>query len=114
MDVTNWLSWFLTCLDNAITGAQASLVRILEKSSTWEWVNGALQVNDRQKLVLNTFLDGNNSELSTSKYAKLTKCSLDTALRDIKQLVDVGVLESGPSGGRSTVYRLRSVPPARH
>ncbi len=114
MDVTDWLLWFLTRLDNAITGAQASLVRILEKSSTWERVNGALQVNDRQKLVLNTFLDGNNSELSTSKYAKLAKCSLDTALRDIKQLVDVGVLESGPSGGRSTVYRLRSVPPARH
>jgi Fic family protein len=113
MDVTDWLVWFLTCLDNAIAGSQASLVRILEKSSTWEWVNGALQVNDRQKLVLNTLLDGDNSELSTSKYAKLAKCSLDTALRDIKQLVDVGVLESGPGGGRSTTYRLRSAPSAR-
>jgi Fic family protein len=110
MDVTDWLVWFLTCLDNAITGAQASLVRILKKSSTWERVNGALQVNDRQKLVLNTLLDGDNSELSTSKYAKLAKCSLDTALRDIKQLLDGGVLVSGPSGGRSTTYRLRSVP----
>jgi Fic family protein len=113
MDVTDWLVWFLTCLDNAIIGAQASLVRILEKSSTWERVNGALQVNDRQKLVLNTFLDGDYSVLSTSKYAKLAKCSLDTALRDIKQLVDVGVLEWGPSGGRSTTYRLRSVPSTR-
>jgi Fic family protein len=113
MDVTDWLVWFLTCLDDAITGAQTSLVRILEKSSTWEWVNGALQVNDRQKLVLNTFLDGNHSELSTSKYAKLAKCSLDTALRDIKQLVDVGILESGLGGGRSTTYLLRSVPSAR-
>jgi Fic family protein len=113
MDVTDWLLWFLTCLDNAIIGAQASLVRILEKSSTWERVNGALQVNDRQKLVLNTFLDGDYSVLSTSKYAKLAKCSLDTALRDIKQLVDVGVLEWGPSGGRSTTYRLRSVPSTR-
>jgi Fic family protein len=113
MDVTDWLAWFLTCLDNSITGAQASLVRILEKSSTWEWVNGALQVNDRQKLVLNTFLDGDNLALSTSKYAKLAKCSLDSALRDIRQLVDVGVLESGPSGGRSTTYHLRSVPSAR-
>jgi Fic family protein len=100
-------------LDDAISGAQASLVRILEKSSIWEWVNGALQVNDRQKLALNALLDGDNSELSTSKYAKLAKCSLDTALRDIKQLVGVGVLESGPSGGRSTIYRLRSLPSAR-
>jgi|HubBroStandDraft_1064217.scaffolds.fasta_scaffold80819_1 Fic family protein len=112
-DVTDWLVWFLACLDDAITGAQASLVQILEKSSTWERVNGALRVNDRQKLVLNSLLDGDNSELSTSKYAKLAKCSLDTALRDIKQLVGVGVLESGPSGGRSTTYRLRSVPSPR-
>jgi Fic family protein len=106
MDVTDWLVWFLACLDSAIAGAQVSLVRIIQKSATWERVNGALQVNDRQKLVLNALMDGENPELSTSRYAKLTKCSLDTALRDIKHLVDAGVLESGPSGGRSTIYRL--------
>ncbi|HWA27535.1 MAG TPA: Fic family protein [Lacunisphaera sp.] len=107
MDVTDWLVWFLACLDSAIAGAQASLIQIIQKASTWERVNGALQVNDRQKLVLNALLDGDNPELSTSRYAKLAKCSLDTALRDIKQLVDAAILEPGPSGGRSTTYRLR-------
>jgi len=107
MDVTEWLVWFLTCLDSAIAGAQSSLTRIIQKSSTWERINNTLQVNDRQKRVVNALLDDENPELSTSRYAKLTQCSLDTALRDIKQLVDAGVLEPGPSGGRSTTYRLR-------
>lgn len=110
MDVTGWLVWFLACLESAIAGAQASLARIIQKSTTWERVNGALQVNERQKLVLNALLDSDNPELSTSRYAKLTKCSLDTALRDIKQLVDAAILEPGPSGGRSTTYRLRGAP----
>jgi Fic family protein len=110
MDVTDWLVWFLACLDRAITGAHASLARIIQKSSIWERVNGALRVGDRQKLVLNALLDGDNPELSTSRYAKFAKCSLDTALRDIKELVDAGVLEPGPGGGRSTTYRLSQAP----
>lgn len=112
MEVSDWLEWFLTRLDNAVTGAQASLAGIIQKSATWERVNGALQVSDRQKLALNALLDGENPELSTSRYAKLTQCSLDTALRDIKQLVDAGMLEPGPGGGRSTTYRLRQAPSA--
>lgn len=111
LDVTDWLAWFLACLDSAIAGAQSSLARIIQKSSTWERVNGSLRVSERQKLVLNALLDGDNSELSTSRYAKLAKCSLDTALRDIKQLVDAGILEAGVAGGRSTTYRLRQVSP---
>lgn len=110
LDITDWLMWFLSCLDGAIAGAHASLTRIIQKSSTWERVNGALQVSNRQKLVLNALLDGDNPELSTSRYAKLAKCSLDTALRDIKELVAAGVIEPGPGGGRSTTYRLRQAP----
>ncbi|WP_438480839.1 Fic family protein [Oleiharenicola lentus] len=107
LDVTDWLVWFFACLDSAIAGAHASLSRIIQKSSTWERINGALQVGERQKFVLNALLDGSNPELSTSRYAKLAKCSLDTALRDMKQLVEAGILEPGPSGGRSTTYHLR-------
>lgn len=112
LDVTDWFVWFLDCLNEAISGAQGSLTRIIQKASTWERVNGALQVNDRQKRALNALLDGDNPVLSTSRHAKLAKCSLDTALRDIKELVDAGVLESGPGGGRSTTYRLRQAAPA--
>jgi Fic family protein len=107
IDVTEWLLWFLACLDGAIAGAHASLARIIRKSAAWERVNGALQVNERQKLVLNALIDSENPDLSTSRYAKLSQCSLDTALRDIKQLVDALILEPGPGGGRSTTYRLR-------
>lgn len=106
MDVTEWLEWFLPCLGRAIDGAQATLARILQKSSTWARVNDNLQVSDRQKRVLNVLLDGDNAHVSTSRYAKLATCSLDTALRDIKQLVDQGILEAGPGGGRITTYGL--------
>lgn len=111
MDVTEWLAWFLTCLDNAISGADATVVRIVRKSRIWEQVNGALRPSERQKLAINALLDDDHPELSTSRYARLAQCSLDTALRDIKQLVDARVLEPGPGGGRSTTYRLRSASP---
>ena len=107
LDITDWLLWFLACLDNALVGAHVMLGRIIRKASVWERVNGALQVNDRQKIVLNAILDGEKPELSTSRFAKLARCSLDTALREIKNLVEAGILEPGPGGGRSTTYRLR-------
>lgn len=110
LDVTAWLVWFLGCLDGAIAGARDTLARIMQKASVWERINGALPVSDRQKFVLNALLDGGAAELSTSRYAKLARCSLDTALRDIKELVEAGVLEPGPGGGRSTTYRLRQGP----
>lgn len=110
LDVTDWLGWFLTCLDGAIAGAQSALTRIIRKSAAWERINGALPVSARQKLALNALLDDEQPELSTSRYAKLAGCSLDTALRDLRQLVEAGVLEPGPAGGRSTTYRLRKGP----
>jgi len=110
LDVTGWLAWFLGCLDRALQGAETVLSRIIRKSATWEWVNHTLTINDRQRLVINALLDGSDPGLSTSRYAKLARCSLDTALRDIKLLVDAGVLAAGQGGGRSTKYHLQSPP----
>ncbi len=112
LDITGWLAWFLDCLDRVLQGAETSLARILQKSATWEWINHALTINDRQRLVINALLDGSDRALSTSRYAKLASCSLDTALRDIKLLLDVGVLKAGKSGGRSTKYELQPPPPS--
>lgn len=110
LDVTGWLAWFLGCLDRALQGAETVLARIIRKSAIWEWVSHTLTINDRQRLVINALLDGSDPALSTSRYAKLARCSLDTALRDIKLLVDAGVLAAGQGGGRSTKYHLQSPP----
>jgi Fic family protein len=110
LDITGWLAWFLGCLDRALQGAESSLARILQKSATWEWISHTLAINDRQRLVINALLDGPDPLLSTSRYAKLADCSLDTALRDIKLLVDAGVLATGDGGGRSTRYKIQPLP----
>lgn len=108
MDITGWLKWFLECLERAVQGAENSLAVVLRKSATWERINGHFRVNDRQRAVVNQLLDGPEPELSTSRYAKLADCSLDTALRDITDLVEAGILLRGSSGGRSTKYSLAS------
>ena len=110
LDITGWLSWFLDCLGRALQGAEASLARIIRKAATWEWINQTMTINNRQRLVINALMDGSDEELSTSRYAKLSRCSLDTALRDIKLLLDAGVLAPGPGGGRSTKYKLQAPP----
>jgi Fic family protein len=105
MDVTPWMEWFLGCLGRAIDGAQLSLSAVLGKARFWERIKG-VQMNDRQRLVINRLLDGFEGKLTTSKYAKLAKCSQDTAHRDILALVEHGVLVRNPEGGRSTSYSL--------
>ncbi len=105
MDITLWMDWFLGCLERAIDGAQTTLSAVLAKARFWERVQG-VPLNDRQRLVLNRLLDGFESKLTTSKYAKLAKCSQDTALRDILPLVERGILVRNPEGGRSTSYAL--------
>jgi Fic family protein len=105
IDITRWLEWFLECLGRAVDGAQENLASILRKAKIWEGINQA-PVNDRQRKVINRLLDGFGGKLSTSKYAKIAKCSGDTALRDIKILLERGILEQEESGGRSTSYRL--------
>jgi len=105
MDVTKWMSWFLGCLGRAIDGAQNILATVLAKARFWESIKG-ISLNERQSLVINRLLEGFEGKLTTSKYAKLTKCSQDTALRDILSLVAQGILVRNPAGGRSTSYAL--------
>jgi Fic family protein len=104
-DITDWLEWFLGCLGRAVEGAEDGLAGILRKAKIWERINQAT-VNERQRKVINRLLDGFEGKLSSSKYAKLAKCSADTALRDIKALLDRGVLLQDEGGGRSTTYHL--------
>jgi Fic family protein len=99
------MEWFLGCLGRAIDGAQVTLGAVLGKARFWERIK-AVQLNDRQRLVINRLLDGFEGKLTTSKYAKLAKCSQDTAHRDILALVDHAVLIQNPEGGRSTSYSL--------
>jgi Fic family protein len=105
LDITPWMEWFLGCLGRAIDGAEAILGTVLVKARFWESIRG-VSLNDRQTLVLNRLLDGVEGKLTTSKYAKLTKSSPDTALRDIMILVERGILVRSASGGRSTSYEL--------
>ncbi len=105
MDVTPWMEWFLGCLGRAIDGAQTTLGAVLAKARFWEGIQG-VPLNNRQRLVLNRLLDGFEGKLTTSKYAKLAKCSQDTALRDILALVERGILVRNQEGGRSTSYAL--------
>lgn len=109
-DITHWLAWFLACLDRALHRAENLAAAIIQKAETWDWINHAATLNERQHLVINVMLDQPETEISTSRYAKLTDCSLDTALRDIKALIEVGILSAGLGGGRSTKYRIKSPP----
>lgn len=107
LDVTRWLSWFLGCLERAIAAAEQSLASVLHKARFWQRINqDPRPINERQRLVINRMLNGFTGFLSTSRYAKLAKCSTDTALRDIQSLAERGILESNPGKGRSTSYRL--------
>jgi Fic family protein len=105
MDITAWLSWFLSCLGRAIDGAETLLGSVLAKACFWEAI-GETPVNERQRRVLNRLLDGFEGKLTSSKWAKLTKQSQDTAHRDIMDLVKKGILVRGSEGGRSTSYSL--------
>ncbi len=112
LDITGWLEWFIGCFDRAVIEALRALERIMKKAARWEQINQWFEPNERQRKVLNALLDGAEEEISTSKFAKLAGTSLDTALRDIKQLVAAGVLKPGAGGGRSTKYLLAPAVPA--
>lgn len=106
LDVTGWVMWFLGCLDRAIGGAQEQLQTALHKARFWK-TNAGVPLNDRQRTMLNRLLDGDfEGKLTSTKWAKLTKCSPDTALRDILALVEAGILAKDAAGGRSTSYSL--------
>ena len=105
-DITDWLSWFLDCLGRAIANAETTLGNVLFKAQLWDKINQK-RINDRQRLIINRMLEDDFEGLmNTSKYAKLAKCSNDTALRDIQELKERGIFIRNPGGGRSTSYRL--------
>ena len=105
MDITPWMEWFLGCLTRAIESADATLAGVIAKSRVWERLRD-VSLNDRQRLVINRLLEGFEGKLTSTKWAVLAKCSHDTALRDIQQLVERGVLKRDAAGGRSTSYSL--------
>ncbi|WKW12717.1 Fic family protein [Pseudogemmatithrix spongiicola] len=105
LDITSWIRWFLGCLDRSFTRAEGAMARVLRDARVWDLVN-ARGPNDRQRLVLSRMLGDWAGWLTTSKYATLAKCSSDTALRDVKELVGWGVLVRNEAGGRSVSYRL--------
>ena len=105
LDITPWLEWFLGCFDRAFDGAETILASVIQKARFWETHTG-LHFNDRQRLVLNRLLNGIEGKLTNSKYSKLAKCSPDSALRDMDDLVKRGILIKDAAGGRSTSYSL--------
>lgn len=107
LDVTPWLQWFLGCLLRAVQGAETALAEVLHKTQFWQrWAE--IPLNTRQIQVLNRVLDGFEGKLTNAKWATLGKCSADTALRDINDLLKRGVLRKLEGGGRSTGYALWS------
>jgi len=105
LDITDWLVWFLECLNRAFDGAETILFAVMRKARFWE-IHAGQDFNERQRKVVNRLLDGFEGKLTTSKWAVLAKTSQDTALRDIDDLVQRGVLAKDAGGGRSTSYSL--------
>ena len=106
LDITPWIEWFLNCLKHAIAASEKMLEAVLDKAHFWKTQAGA-SFNERQRTIINRLLDGFEGKLTSSKWAKLTKCSQDTALRDISDLLNRQILTKDEAGGRSTSYELR-------
>lgn len=104
-DITDWLVWFLNCLKTALLETENSMQNILLKTEFWEKHKDIL-INERQRLMINKLFDDFYGKLTTSKWAKITKTSTDTALRDIKDLMEKGILQQEEAGGRSVNYSL--------
>jgi Fic family protein len=105
LDITRWLEWFLACLSRAFDRAETILAAVLNKARFWERFAG-VEFNERQRGIVNRLLNGFEGKLTSSKWGKLAKCSQDTALRDIEDLVRKKVLVKDAAGGRSTSYSL--------
>jgi Fic family protein len=105
LDITEWLAWFLSCFDHALSNTDQTLSMVMQKARFWE--NPKTEgISERQRLMLNKALDGFEGKLTSSKWAKIAKCSQDTATRDIHDLIERGLLIKDPAGGRSTSYHL--------
>lgn len=106
LDITSWIEWFLHCLKRAIAASEETLQAVLIKARFWK-AHAEESFNNRQRTILNRLLDGFDGKLTSSKWATITKCSQDTALRDISDLLDRKILTKDEAGGRSTSYELR-------
>jgi len=104
-DITEWILWFLECLQEAINSTYDVLQRVLQKAEFWKTHSSTI-LNERQQKMINRLLDGFTGKLTTTKWGKICKCSQDTALRDIQDLIKKDILQKEPSGGRSTNYEL--------
>lgn len=105
LDITNWLMWFLNCLQNALISSNETLSNVLFKHHFWNKYRDQI-LNKRQHKIINLLLDGFTGKLTSTKWAKINKCSADTALRDIQDLMNKSVLRKTIEGGRSTNYEL--------
>ena len=105
LDITAWLKWFLNCLLNALESTDKILGKVLYKAQFWKKY-GLITLNERQKLLINRLLDEFTGKLTTSKWSKIAKCSSDSALRDIQDLINKGIVRKESAGGRSTHYEL--------
>lgn len=106
LDITNWISWFLNCLITALKSKDTYLNRVLFKADFWN-KHAKTVINERQQKLLNKILDGFEGKLTSSKWAKIAKCSKDTAIRDINDLISKNILQKEEAGGRSTNYELK-------
>ncbi len=107
LNITPWIKWFYCCLERAIEEAMATVDTILHKAQFWEAL-AEVPLNERQRKMINRLIDGFEGKLTTTKWSKITKCSQDTAYRDILDLIDRGILTKNPEGGRNTSYSLLS------
>ena len=106
LDITAWIEWFFDSLSKAIKEASMILETLLRKGQIWETLK-EVALNERQRKMINRLLDGFEGKLTSSKWAKITKCSQDTAYRDILDLIERGILEKNPEGGRNTSYSIK-------
>ncbi len=106
MDITIWIEWFLGCLDRALSSTENTLTGVFKKARFWE-IHSEGSLNKRQIMMINKLFDGFEGKLTSSKWAKMAKCSHDTALRDILELIEKKILIKDTAGGRSTSYLLK-------
>ena len=108
LDITGWIKWFLSCLINALKSTDSVLNRVLFKADFWNRYSKT-SINERQRKLLNIILDGFEGNLTSSKWAKIAKCSKDTAIRDLNDLIEKNILQKEAAGGRSTNYELKEM-----
>jgi Fic family protein len=106
LDITKWIKWFINCLINSLKSTELVLARVLLKANFWS-KHSKIVLNERQKKLLNKLFDGFDGKLTSSKWAKIAKCSKDTAIRDINDLIEKNILQKEAAGGRSTNYELK-------